>query len=120
MMKNPIGTHIVADLWHCDSDHLFKLNMEEIKRKVSEIIKKHGFNELGNYYHLFENNSFTGVVALSESHVSMHTWPELGIVNMDVYTCNYERDNTQSTRDAFLEIANLFGKSEINKTEIRR
>ncbi len=119
-MKNPIGTHIVGDLKQCDSGYLFKLNMEEVKKKISKIIKKHKFTELGNCYHRFDNNSFTGVVALSESHISIHTWPELGMVNMDVYTCNYKRNNTEATRMAFDEIAKIFGKARVNKTEIRR
>jgi len=119
-MNNPIGTHIIGDLVQCDPDYLSNLNMKEIKGKVSEIIKKYNLTELGSYYHQFDNNSFTGIVALSESHVSIHTWPELGVVNMDVYTCNYNRDNTEATRKMFEEVAELFGKSEMQKREILR
>ncbi len=119
-MEKPIGTHIIGDIRECDPDYLFNLNMEEIKKEVSEIIKNNNLTELGSYYHLFDNNSFTGIIALSESHVSMHTWPELGIVNMDVYTCNFQNDNTKATRKMFDEIAALFGKSTINKVEVRR
>lgn len=119
-MNKPIGTHIMGDLLQCDPDYLFNLVIEDIKRKVSEIIQKNNLTELGSYYHRFENNSFTGIIALSESHISMHTWPELGIVNMDVYTCNYQNDNTDSTHATFDEIASLFGKSQIVKKEVRR
>jgi S-adenosylmethionine decarboxylase len=119
-MNNPIGTHIIGDLVQCDPDYLSNLKMEEIKKKVSEIIQKHNLTELGSYYHQFDNNSFTGIVALSESHISIHTWPELGIVNMDVYICNYQRNNTKATRRTFEEVAALFGKSEIQKKEILR
>ena len=119
-MNNPIGTHIVGNLVKCDPDYLFGLDMNGIKEKVSEIIKNNDLTELGSYYHKFDNNSFTGIVALSESHVSIHTWPELGVVNMDVYTCNYQRDNTDPTRKVFNEIAVLFKPGEIEKQEIRR
>lgn len=119
-MNTPIGTHIMGDLMSCDPDYLFSLNVEEIKRKVSKIIKKNDLTELGSYYHRFDNNSFTGIIALSESHVSMHTWPELGIVNMDVYTCNYTKDNAEAAWKAFNEIAGLFGNSKIIKKEIKR
>lgn len=104
----------------CDPDYLFDLDMEGVKKKVSEIIKRNDLTELGSYYHRFDNNSFTGVIALSESHVSMHTWPELGVVNMDVYTCNYQQDNAESARKAFKEIASLFKPSEMRKKEIQR
>lgn len=119
-MNKPIGTHIMGDLSMCDSNFLFSLNMEETKKKVCEIITKYNFTVLGNYFHLFDNNSFTGVVALSESHVSMHTWPELGVVNIDVYTCNYQNDNTQATENVFAEISALFQPGEIQKKTVRR
>lgn len=119
-MEKKIGTHIIGDLKLCDSNYLFNLDMEEIKKKVSEIIKKNNLTELGSYYHLFGNNSFTGVVALSESHVSLHTWPELGIVNMDVYTCNYENDNTEATKRVFDEVSALFKPGIVERQELKR
>lgn len=119
-MTNPIGTHIIGDLLGCNTQHLFSLDMQQIKSQVSSIIKKYGMHELGSYYHLFENNSFTGIIALAESHVSFHTWPELGVVNMDVYTCNFLNDNTDATRKIFDEIANIFAPININRKEIQR
>lgn len=119
-MKKSIGTHIMGDLSGCNSEYLFNIDLGKIKQQVSDIIKRNNFTELGNYYHHFENNSFTGVISLSESHISMHTWPELGIVNIDVYTCNYENDNTDSTRNIFAEIIKLFGDSTVKKIEIQR
>lgn len=119
-METPIGTHIIGDLRECDPEYLFSLDLEKTKIKISEIIQRNGMHELGNYFYHFGNNSFTCVIALSESHISIHTWPELGVVNMDVYTCNYQHDNTESTRIMFRELAQLFGKSNINKIEVRR
>jgi len=37
--------------------------------------------------HLFEPQGVTGFVLLAESHISIHTWPELGYAAVDVYTC---------------------------------
>ena len=104
----------------CDHDYLFNLNMEKVKQDTLEIITKNNLTVLGSYFHLFENKSFTGVIALSESHVAMHTWPELGVVNIDVYTCNYSRDNAENTRKTFDEISAIFKPQKIIKQEIRR
>ena len=38
----------------------------------------------------------TGMVLLAESHVAIHTWPELQAVTLDIYVCNFSRDNTTS------------------------
>ena len=37
--------------------------------------------------HRFEPQGLTGIVLLSESHISIHTWPERGEAAVDVFTC---------------------------------
>lgn len=37
--------------------------------------------------HQFNPYGLTGIVLLSESHISIHTWPELGSATLDVFTC---------------------------------
>lgn len=61
-----------------------------------------------------------GIVALSESHISVHTWPELGIVNLDVCVCNYKKDNAPNARRIFGEISTLFLPGKITRKEIKR
>ena len=39
-------------------------------------------------YHEFSGGGYTAVALLSESHASIHTWPELGRVRYDVFTCS--------------------------------
>lgn len=119
-METVNGTHIIGDLKMCDENYLFDLDMEKVKEETFEIIKRNKMTILGNHFHLFDNNSFTGVIALSESHVAMHTWPELGVVNIDVYTCNYNRDNTEGTRKIFEEITKIFKPGKIYSQEIKR
>jgi S-adenosylmethionine decarboxylase len=34
-------------------------------------------------------------VLLAESHLAVHTWPELGSATLDVYVCNLGADNSQ-------------------------
>ena len=38
-------------------------------------------------FHRFEPVGVTGVIVLSESHLSIHTWPETGYAAVDFYTC---------------------------------
>ncbi len=47
-----------------------------------------GAQVLGNHFHAFgEEDGVTGVVLLSESHVSVHTWPESGFAAIDIFMC---------------------------------
>lgn len=42
---------------------------------------------LGEVAHTFPNGAVTAVLVLSQSHLSVHTWPELGLANFDLLTC---------------------------------
>lgn len=42
---------------------------------------------LGEASHRFPNGAVTAVLILSQSHLSVHTWPEHGSANFDLLTC---------------------------------
>jgi S-adenosylmethionine decarboxylase len=53
-----------------------------------------GLQAVGELFHPFPApGGVTGVVLLAESHLAVHTWPELGAVTLDVYVCNLGGDN---------------------------
>lgn len=53
-----------------------------------------GLNAVGDAFHQFEPYGVTGTALLAESHLAIHTWPEIGFVTLDVYVCNYQTDNS--------------------------
>ncbi len=56
---------------------------------------------VGDRFHQFEPQGVTGAVILAESHLAIHTWPEMGSVTLDVYVCNYTTDNTAKAQALF-------------------
>jgi S-adenosylmethionine decarboxylase len=50
-------------------------------------IKRANMTILNIFSHCFYPQGCTVVIALEESHVSCHTWPENGCLAVDVYTC---------------------------------
>jgi S-adenosylmethionine decarboxylase len=42
---------------------------------------------VGEEFHVFPNGALTGVLLLAQSHLSIHTWPELRLANVDLLTC---------------------------------
>ena len=117
-MKN-LGIEIVGDLKGIDNIFLVHLKTEELKIQISALIKKYGFHELGSYYHSFEPG-ITGAVVLAESHITFHTWPEFGYVSLNVFTCNYTKDNDDNAKALFDEIARIFQATEIDKQIVMR
>jgi S-adenosylmethionine decarboxylase len=41
--------------------------------------------------HFFEPHGLTAVALLAESHASIHTWPESGLICMDFFTCSKDK-----------------------------
>ena len=48
-----------------------------------------GATVLGEQFCIFPNDAVTGVLVLAQSHLSIHTWPELALANVDLlsYGC---------------------------------
>ena len=42
---------------------------------------------MGEEFYAFPNGAVTGVLLLAQSHLSIHTWPELALANVDLLTC---------------------------------
>ena len=49
--------------------------------------KAAGLTVIGQHFHSFSPHGVTGVVVLAESHISIHTWPELGFGALDLFAC---------------------------------
>ena len=114
------GVHIIGDLFKCDFNSLTQ-DQTELKKKISSCISKNGLNELGSFYHFFDSNiSFTAVISLAESHISLHTWPEDEYASLDVYVCNHTIDNSQNAEQLYSDLVQLFNPSEARKRIIKR
>jgi S-adenosylmethionine decarboxylase len=90
MSYNP-GTHLIATLSTVHSDRLRQY--KAFQQLVNDLIVANDLQKLGEVYHNFSPAGYTAVVCLSESHLSIHTWPEYGKVNVDIYLSNFQRNN---------------------------
>jgi len=113
------GLHILGGIYTKEYKKLNSLKLT--KKYISKIIKKFNLHELGSFYYKFpQNGGFTGLVSLVESHIAIHTWPELGYLTLDVYLCNYSKDNSDTCKKVFKEIIKLFKPIKVKKIAIIR
>lgn len=84
--RNYAGVHLLADFW-------FGKKIESTK-KIEKILlkaaKKSKSVPLKIAVHKFYPLGLTGVVLLSDSHIAIHTWPELNYIAIDIFTCGME------------------------------
>ncbi|HZE90877.1 MAG TPA: S-adenosylmethionine decarboxylase, partial [Rhizobacter sp.] len=62
----------------------------------------------------------TGVVLLAESHLAVHTWPELGAVTLDVYVCNRCTDNTRRAHLLLESLLAVFSPGHVERHALQR
>lgn len=80
------GTHVVADLHGIDADKL--VNVDAIEALLKQAAQAAAATIVYSHLHTFgAGQGVTGVVLLAESHISIHTWPELGYAALDIFMC---------------------------------
>jgi len=78
------GTHLLLDLWGVKSTQ----DKVMIEAAMREAAKTCGATVLNLILHEFgEEYGITGVAILAESHISIHTWPELNYIALDIFMC---------------------------------
>ena len=85
----------------------------------------HGLTVVGRLFHAFRDAQgqpagVTGTVVLAESHLAIHTWPEIGAVTLDVYVCNFSGDNSNRAHALFDEVIGRFAPDFVEKKEVAR
>jgi S-adenosylmethionine decarboxylase len=88
------GIHLLGEWYGCPADTPQMVDAEALRTACLEAVAEAGLTIVGDRFHQFEPQGVTGAVILAESHLAIHTWPEMGSVTLDVYVCNYTTDNT--------------------------
>lgn len=80
-----MGRHVIAELWDCPAE---KLNdLQSIERIMVNAALEAGAEVREVAFHKFAPQGVSGVVIISESHLTIHSFPEHGYASIDVYTC---------------------------------
>jgi S-adenosylmethionine decarboxylase len=61
---------------------------EELEALFSAALRRAGATVVRTVSHAFPETGLTCVLILSESHAVLHTWPETGTVNIDIFSCS--------------------------------
>ena len=112
------GLHIIAEFSSANKELLQQF--PAVQQLLNGQIIRYGLQKLGEVYHNFEPAGFTAVICLSESHISLHTWPEFQRVNMDIYLSNYKRANDQTAHAIYEEMQQFFNATIISCQHIKR
>lgn len=117
------GTHILSNFVGCKNLSGTFATKKHLIDKIyafMEEIEKAGMTPLRFAFNFFGEGAVTAAIILAESHVSFHTFPEDEMVTFDVYTCNYQKDNTEATRKIAEYAEKVFGATGKTEQELER
>jgi len=108
------GYHYVIEASDCDPQVL--ADADALKRILLEAASAGGMDVRSTYFYKFSPTGVSGMVVVSGSHISIHTWPETGYAAIDVYTCDPE----SRPEEAVEKILEAIGAGYAHITEIER
>ena len=82
---NGLGIHLLLELKECNPQLLNDVDF--IKQALLDTAHEVGATVVGESFHRFSPQGVTGILAIAESHISIHTWPEFGYAAADVFAC---------------------------------
>jgi S-adenosylmethionine decarboxylase len=77
--------HCIVELWECNDE--FLNNRQLIEKIMVEAALESGAEIREVTFHAYTPQGISGIVVISESHLSIHTFPEHGYASLDVFTC---------------------------------
>ncbi len=80
-----IGTHLIIDAWQSPADLLN--DPEHIRQALIDAASASGATLIDVCVHPFSPRGVTATATLSESHIAIHTWPELAYFAADLFFC---------------------------------
>jgi S-adenosylmethionine decarboxylase proenzyme len=109
-----LGRHILVEASGCRSEALNDL--PGIRQAMIEAAVAAGATVLDVSFRKFAPQGVSGVVIISESHLTIHTWPEYGYAAIDLFTCG---DRAEPWR-AFEVLAGFLEANHVSTMELRR
>jgi S-adenosylmethionine decarboxylase len=115
------GLHLTADLRGCPTGRPLFTEPQALRQLCVQAVRSAGLSAVGELFHRFETGGgVTGVVLLAESHLAVHTWPELAAVTIDVYVCNYSGDNSARAQDLMARLEAAFEPTAVERHQLER
>jgi S-adenosylmethionine decarboxylase len=110
----PLGRHIIIDLYDCRPEAIG--DREGVEEAMVGAAEDMGANVVCVEFHYFEPQGVSGTVVISESHLTIHTWPEYDFAAVDIFTCADDVDPERAIERLKAE----FGPESIETNDLAR
>ena len=102
--KVNLGQHVLAEFFECDPNILN--SNDKVEKYMIDAALECGATIVQKCFHII----------ISESHLAIHTWPELGYAAVDLFTCGTKCD----PKVAYEFLKKKFNSKKASFTELKR
>ncbi|MBN1850064.1 MAG: adenosylmethionine decarboxylase [Deltaproteobacteria bacterium] len=81
-----LGKHVTIECYNCDSQVLN--DSARLEQVCIETVRQSGATILSSHFHYYTPQGISGVIIISESHFTIHTWPEHKYAACDFFSCS--------------------------------
>jgi len=101
-----VGYHSIYDVYNCKKGTLDFV--DQVKPIMKEIVDTVQITVINSSFKQFEPIGVTGIYLLEESHLSIHTWPELDFAAIDIFSCStLDAEKIKSTISTHFETSKI-------------
>jgi S-adenosylmethionine decarboxylase len=97
-------------------ERLAALETPDIVAAFVAALERAGATVVQALSHAFPGAGLTSVLILRESHAVIHTWPETGTINLDIFSCS----TRLKSLEAVDELRVSFGARQVSVQEVSR
>jgi S-adenosylmethionine decarboxylase len=109
-----LGRHVLLELYDCDAEVL--KDLEKVREEMVEAARRAQATIVTVTFHEFNPFGISGVVVISTSHLSIHTWPEHRYAAVDIFSCG----EVMQPQVAIDHLTEAFGAARISVVELQR
>jgi len=109
-----LGRHVLLELFDCDVGVLNDL--VKVKAGLVEAARRAQATIVATTFHEFNPVGISGVVVITESHLTIHTWPEYRYAAVDIFSCG----DVIKPDVAASYLVKLFAAERVSVVELQR
>ncbi len=119
------GLHLTADCHDCRCESHWLCDADQLVAACVAAVEAAGLQPVGRLVHRFPDTptgpgGVTATVLLAESHLCVHTWPEIDAATLDVYVCNFGADHSDKARALLGALLALFDPARVDRHALER
>ena len=95
----------IGDYWNCALDWNQMNSGVFLREHIEKAVKLSDSTILESIEYNFSPQGYTYLAVLSNSSISLHTWPEEGFISVEIFTCT-ENSNPEAGLNYLKEVFN--------------